>query len=365
MKTRATVIIPTFGNAKFARWAIKSVQNQTVKDIEICIICDGSPDNRVSFFRNMEQEDHRIKVFAYPKSPRTGEPYRDIVIKQATGQIICYCSHDDLWLPNHVQVMEEALRKCCFTHSLHAFVNLPEAIKDENTLLGGIHWINLDRNIMKRMLGGENFFGLTYGAHTRKSYNELQEGWVTTPLKDIPSDLYMWCKFLGAFGELCKTTMKVTALNFPQIRRKDWSERQRDEELRLYFERIHDPVFLRQIYKLSLRFCPSIYQILPNKQINELRNELQDRDSQFKALEPQMQQIQHSIVMQILSKYQRVIKELLPPSTRRGYYYELGLTGIMVILNEGWRSFFRKLKARFWLRRALARAHNREKRLRS
>ena len=56
MKTRATVIIPTFGNAKFARWAIKSVQNQTVKDIEICIICDGSPDNMVLFLETWNKK---------------------------------------------------------------------------------------------------------------------------------------------------------------------------------------------------------------------------------------------------------------------------------------------------------------------
>jgi|SRR5271157_1749191 len=104
---RATVIIPTFGNAKFARWAVKSVQRQTVTDIEICIICDGSPENMVSFLNNMRKEDPRIKVFVFPKSPRTGEPYRDIVIKQTTGKIICYCSHDDLWLPDHVRTMEK------------------------------------------------------------------------------------------------------------------------------------------------------------------------------------------------------------------------------------------------------------------
>jgi len=260
MKPRATAIIPTFGNARFARWAIKSVQNQTVKDIEICIICDGSPDNMVSFFRDMEKEDPRIKVFVYPKSPRNGEPYRDMVIKQTAGQIICYCSHDDLWLPEHVQVMEEALRECCFTHSLHALVNLPEAIKDENTLLGAANWISINRKIIKMMQRGENFFGLTFGAHTRESYNELPEGWATTPRKDIPSDLYMWCKFLTAFGERCKTTMKVTALNFPKNPRKDWSEQQRDEELRRYFEKINDPLFLRQIYEMSLRFRPSLYQ---------------------------------------------------------------------------------------------------------
>ena len=81
MEARATVIIPTYGNASFARWAIKSVQQQTVKDIEICIICDGSPENMVSFFKAMSKEDSRLKVYEYPKSPRTGEPYRDIVIK--------------------------------------------------------------------------------------------------------------------------------------------------------------------------------------------------------------------------------------------------------------------------------------------
>ena len=74
MEVRATVIIPTFGNAKFARWAIKSVQQQSIKDIEICIICDGSPEEMISFFKGMEKEDPRVQVFVFPKSPRTGEP---------------------------------------------------------------------------------------------------------------------------------------------------------------------------------------------------------------------------------------------------------------------------------------------------
>jgi glycosyltransferase involved in cell wall biosynthesis len=248
MKTRATVIIPTFGNATFARWAIKSVQNQTVKDIEICIICDGSPENMISFFQNMQKEDRRIKVFSYPKSPGTGEPYRDIVIKQTTGRIICYCGHDDLWLSNHVQVMEEALKECYFTHSIHVEMNLPKHIKNENTLFDRIIWINLNRKIIKKMQGRANYFGLAFVAHTRKSYNELEEGWVTAP-KDIWSDLYMWRKFLSAFGERCKTTRKVTALKFGQILRKDWTEQQRDEELRRYFEKINDPIFLTQLHK--------------------------------------------------------------------------------------------------------------------
>ena len=71
---------------------------------------------------------------------------------------------------------------------------------------------------------------MTFGAHTRKSYYELEEGWVTTPSKDIPTDFYMWRKFLAAYKKSCKTTMRVTALNFQQTIRTDWSEQERDSE---------------------------------------------------------------------------------------------------------------------------------------
>src|SRR3990167_7925587 len=189
MAARATVIIPTFGYATFARWAIRSVQQQTVKDLEICVICDGSPQETIDMFQNMAMEDQRIRVFVFPKAPRTGEPYRDLVIRQTTGKIICYCCHDDLWLPHHVSAMEKALKNCYFTHSIHAYVNVPEAAGNGKTLLGGVYWINLDQEIIKKMLGEENFFGLTFAAHTRPSYFLLKEGWVTTPIP-VWTDLY-------------------------------------------------------------------------------------------------------------------------------------------------------------------------------
>ncbi len=55
------------------------------------------------------------------------------------------------------------------------------------------------------------------------------------------------------------------------------------------------------------------------------------------------------------NRYQRAVEKLLHSGTRRRYYYELGLTGTRVILNEGWRCFFRKVKIWFRLRKATAR----------
>ncbi|MBN2030548.1 glycosyltransferase family 2 protein [bacterium] len=263
MAARATVIIPTFGNARFARWAIQSVQQQTIQELEICLICDGSPQEMISFFKEMGKEDPRLKIFIYPKSPRTGEPYRDEVIRQTTGEIIGYCCHDDLWLPNHVQEVEEALKTCLFVHSIHASVNLPRDVGDVNTLFSQVIWIDLrNQAIVNKMLGKQriptllghfpNFFGLTAGAHTRESYLKLGEGWVTTP-KRIQTDLYMWRKFLSAYGDQCSTIPRVTGLNFEKKLRKKWTEQERDQELKYYFEKIADPAFLRQIDQVAPR----------------------------------------------------------------------------------------------------------------
>ncbi len=74
---------------------------------------------------------------------------------------------------------------------------------------------------------------------------------------------------------------------------------------------------------------------------------LSDIGSEHHALQAkatQLQEIQAGIVMHFLNRYQRVIEKLLRQGTRRRYYYELGLTGIRVILNEGWRSFWSKFR---------------------
>jgi glycosyltransferase involved in cell wall biosynthesis len=258
MRCRATVIIPTFGEAGFARWAIKSVQDQTVKDIEIRIICDGSPEHMVSFFKKMEDKDPRIKVFVYPKSPRTGEPYRDIVIKESTGRIIAYCSHDDLWLPFHLAKLEKALKRYGFAHTIHASVNTPEAIRNSGNMFLHNFWVNLwDPAVLEEMLTGMNFFGLTFAAHTRDCYDKLAEGWATTPADAGPTDRYMWLKFLSQFKDRCRTVPKVTALNFRRLDRVDWSEQETDDELRTFYEKIQDPSFLKKIDALSRTLKPA------------------------------------------------------------------------------------------------------------
>ncbi len=260
MAARATVIIPTFGGASFARWAIASVQQQTVRDLEICVVCDGSPDETVALFEEMREEDARIRVMRFPKSPRTGEPHRDAVIRQTTGRVVCYCSHDDLWFPHHVETIERSLATAALTHTIHTIVNTPEQARDAGDLVGGVFWVDLgDEMIVRSMLGGVNSFGLTFGAHTREAYFALEEGWVTTPRADCPTDLYMWGKFLAAHRDRCMTAPEITALNFKKPDRLAWTEQERDRELEEFFHRLRDPAFLRRVERSARALRPRAY----------------------------------------------------------------------------------------------------------
>jgi glycosyltransferase involved in cell wall biosynthesis len=78
-------------------------------------------------------------------------------------------------------------------------------------------------------------------------------------------------------------------------------------------------------------------------QVKELTNSLRSENNQIVTLQTQLEQIQHGIPMSLRFKYQRIVEKISPQGTRRRRYYQRALTGIRIILNEGWRSFFQKL----------------------
>ncbi len=121
---RATVIIPTYGHAPYVLWALASARAQTVREMEICVLCDGSPPEIVEMLRSVAAEDDRIQVLQFSKAPRTGEIHRARVIPKTTGRIICYLCHDDLWFPRHVETLERLLQTADFGHTLHIFAGL-------------------------------------------------------------------------------------------------------------------------------------------------------------------------------------------------------------------------------------------------
>ena len=62
MKPKISIIIPIYNTAQYLERCIKSVLRQTIKEIEIILVDDGSPDQAPSMCDAYAKQDERIKV---------------------------------------------------------------------------------------------------------------------------------------------------------------------------------------------------------------------------------------------------------------------------------------------------------------
>ena len=62
MEPLISVIVPVYNVEKYLKKCIHSIINQTLKDIEIILVDDGSTDNSPKILDDYEKKDKRVKV---------------------------------------------------------------------------------------------------------------------------------------------------------------------------------------------------------------------------------------------------------------------------------------------------------------
>lgn len=116
---KVSIVMPTYNVEKYFRQCIESVINQTLEDIEIIPVDDGSPDNCGKIMDEYATKDPRIKPIhqpngGYGKAVNTG-------IEAATGEYIGIVETDDWVEPqmfeklyNQAKKFDADLCKCDF-----------------------------------------------------------------------------------------------------------------------------------------------------------------------------------------------------------------------------------------------------------
>lgn len=95
MSIKISVIIPVYNVEKYLEKCISSVINQTLKDIEIILINDGSTDNSLKICKEFENKDKRIKLFTQDNK---GLGFaRNLALLNATGNFVFFLDSDD-WI---------------------------------------------------------------------------------------------------------------------------------------------------------------------------------------------------------------------------------------------------------------------------
>lgn len=97
MSVNVSVIMPVFNASKYLNDAIKSVLMQTLNNIELVCVNDGSTDNSWDIIQEYASKDSRIKAYSQKNKGRSAS--RNKALDVAQGEFVFFLDSDD-FLPN-------------------------------------------------------------------------------------------------------------------------------------------------------------------------------------------------------------------------------------------------------------------------
>lgn len=102
-----SIIIPVYNAEKYIDRCISSVVTQSLKDIEIVLVNDGSTDSSFSLCKAWELKDKRIKLASQINSGVSAA--RNLGISRSEGEYLMFLDSDDCMLPDMCKVMYNTL----------------------------------------------------------------------------------------------------------------------------------------------------------------------------------------------------------------------------------------------------------------
>lgn len=102
--TRVSVVMASYNHARFIEQAIQSILNQTMGDLELIIVDDGSVDDSNAIVASIK--DERIRHIPLKENGGACNA-ANIAINLAQGEFVAICNSDDVWETNKLEVQVE------------------------------------------------------------------------------------------------------------------------------------------------------------------------------------------------------------------------------------------------------------------
>lgn len=106
MMPKVSVVVPVYEAEAFLRRCVESLLGQTLRDLEVILVDDGSPDGCPALCDQLAQEDARVRV-AHQENQGAGRA-RNTGITLARGEYLGFVDADDYVLPQMFQRLYQA-----------------------------------------------------------------------------------------------------------------------------------------------------------------------------------------------------------------------------------------------------------------
>lgn len=106
-REKISVIIPVYNTAAYLERCLKSVMENTYKNLEIICVNDGSTDNSLDILNILANRDNRI--FIIDKENEGVSEARNAGLRIATGEYIAFIDSDDWVHPQYFEMLMKAI----------------------------------------------------------------------------------------------------------------------------------------------------------------------------------------------------------------------------------------------------------------
>lgn len=125
---KVSVILPVYNVGKYLRQSLDSLLDQTLKEIEIICVDDGSTDDSYEILEEYKLKDSRIKVI-HKENKGTGAARND-GLRLATGECIGFVDPDDWVKPNMFERLYSEIKE----KNLDIAMCMPDGYDEKNAV---------------------------------------------------------------------------------------------------------------------------------------------------------------------------------------------------------------------------------------
>ena len=111
-----SIIMATYNGSGYVTQQIESILSQEYAAFELIIVDDNSTDNTVEIILELAKEDSRIALHANDRNMGVVRSFEKGIIL-STGELIALSDQDDIWLPNHLNVLIESIGQKSLAHT--------------------------------------------------------------------------------------------------------------------------------------------------------------------------------------------------------------------------------------------------------
>lgn len=119
-----SIVIPIYNATNHLAETLESVLAQTLTDWELILVDDGSTDSSVELAEGYVGRDARIQLIRQANGGIVAARNRGIAETDQSSEFISLLDHDDLWEPNALQVLQDALATHADCVAAHGIVQM-------------------------------------------------------------------------------------------------------------------------------------------------------------------------------------------------------------------------------------------------